>query len=410
MATTRSSAATQAIEWFDLARRRQVAVALRPEEARKPQRPLYPRGRRCAAGRAGRRDRLGHGDDAVARCCTRAMPVAEAARRQSERTGRRRRLPVRDPPAGDRRPPRADLLAGEAPAILARAHAALDAVHHWDTEALEAAVRQVAETAGVKLGQVAQPLRAALTGRRTSPGIFDVLVLLGRDESLGRIADQMAGLTGRTTDMTDTAKLSLDGKEFDYPVMSGTVGPDVVDIRKLYAQTGAFTYDPGFTSTASCQSKLTYIDGDEGVLLHRGYAIGELAEQSSFMEVALSAAERRTADAGRARHVHLHDHAATRWCTSSSRPSIAGSAATRIRWRSCAASSARCQRLLSRFDRHPRSAAAHDRVAPPDRQDADDRGDGVQVQRRPAVPLSRQFAELHRQFPADDLRRSGRAL
>ena len=81
------------------------------------------------------------------------------------------------------------------------------------------------------------------------------------------------------------ATVSLDGKDFDYPVMSGTVGPDVIDIRKLYAQTDNFTYDPGFTSTASCQSKLTYIDGDQGVLLHRGYPIGELAERSTFMEV-----------------------------------------------------------------------------------------------------------------------------
>jgi citrate synthase len=86
--------------------------------------------------------------------------------------------------------------------------------------------------------------------------------------------------------MSDAAKLSLGGKDFDYPVMSGSVGPDVIDIRKMYAQTDAFTYDPGFTSTASCQSKLTYIDGDAGTLLHRGYAIGELAEKSSFMEVA----------------------------------------------------------------------------------------------------------------------------
>jgi glutamyl-tRNA synthetase len=86
----------------------------------------------------------------------------------------------------------APLLAGEAPALLARLHAALDAVESWDTEVLEDAVRRVAEDAGVKLGQVAQPLRAALTGRRTSPGIFDVLDLLGRDESLGRIADRMA--------------------------------------------------------------------------------------------------------------------------------------------------------------------------------------------------------------------------
>lgn len=83
------------------------------------------------------------------------------------------------------------LLEGDAPALLARLHSALDAVHNWDTESTEAAVRQVAETAGVKLGQVAQPLRVALTGRKTSPGIFDVLVLLGREESLARIADQM---------------------------------------------------------------------------------------------------------------------------------------------------------------------------------------------------------------------------
>jgi glutamyl-tRNA synthetase len=89
-------------------------------------------------------------------------------------------------------PAAAELLGGEAPATLAATHAALDAVHHWDTEALEAAVRQVADERSLKLGQVAQPLRAALTGRKTSPGIFDVLVLLGREESLGRIADRMA--------------------------------------------------------------------------------------------------------------------------------------------------------------------------------------------------------------------------
>ena len=86
----------------------------------------------------------------------------------------------------------ASLVAGDAPALLARVHAALDAAESWDTEILEHAVRQVAEDAGVKLGQVAQPLRAALTGKRTSPGIFDVLAVLGRDESLGRIADRMA--------------------------------------------------------------------------------------------------------------------------------------------------------------------------------------------------------------------------
>ena len=85
----------------------------------------------------------------------------------------------------------APLLAGDARDVLARVHAALDALDRWDTEATENAVRQVADAAGVKLGAVAQPLRAALTGRRTSPGIFDVLDLLGREESLNRIADQI---------------------------------------------------------------------------------------------------------------------------------------------------------------------------------------------------------------------------
>jgi citrate synthase len=79
------------------------------------------------------------------------------------------------------------------------------------------------------------------------------------------------------------ATLSTGDHSIDVPVLTGTVGPSVLDIRKLYAQSGQFTYDPGFTSTAACESALTYIDGDEGVLLHRGYAIGELAEQSSFM-------------------------------------------------------------------------------------------------------------------------------
>jgi len=86
----------------------------------------------------------------------------------------------------------AGLLGDEAKALLTRLHTALDALESWDTEGLETAVREVADAAGVKLGAVAQPLRAALTGRKTSPGIFDVLDLLGRDESLGRIADQMA--------------------------------------------------------------------------------------------------------------------------------------------------------------------------------------------------------------------------
>ena len=75
------------------------------------------------------------------------------------------------------------------------------------------------------------------------------------------------------------------GKSYDFPVLEGSMGPRVVDIRSFYADTGMFTYDPGFTSTASCESGLTYIDGFEGVLAHRGYQIGELAEKSNYLEV-----------------------------------------------------------------------------------------------------------------------------
>jgi citrate synthase len=84
---------------------------------------------------------------------------------------------------------------------------------------------------------------------------------------------------------TKTAKLTIDDKTIELPILSGTTGPDVIDIRKLYAQSGLFTYDPGFTSTAACDSTITYIDGDEGVLLHRGYPIDQLAAQSHYLEV-----------------------------------------------------------------------------------------------------------------------------
>jgi citrate synthase len=85
--------------------------------------------------------------------------------------------------------------------------------------------------------------------------------------------------------MGDTAKVSIGSKTVELPVLKGTAGPEVVDVRKLYAEADVFTYDPGFTSTASCESKITFIDGDAGVLLHRGYPIDQLAENSSFLEV-----------------------------------------------------------------------------------------------------------------------------
>ncbi|SEK34515.1 citrate synthase [Roseovarius nanhaiticus] len=82
-----------------------------------------------------------------------------------------------------------------------------------------------------------------------------------------------------------TATLRIDGKEYEFPVHSPTAGPDVIDIRKLYGQAGVFTYDPGFTSTASCDSTITFIDGEKGELLHRGYPIDQLAEKSHYLEV-----------------------------------------------------------------------------------------------------------------------------
>ena len=88
--------------------------------------------------------------------------------------------------------------------------------------------------------------------------------------------------------MTDTSKekanLKLKDNQYDFDVHKGTIGPDVLDISKLYSQSGKFTYDPGFTSTANCKSTITYIDGEEGTLLYRGYPIDQLAEKGNYLE------------------------------------------------------------------------------------------------------------------------------
>jgi citrate synthase len=88
-----------------------------------------------------------------------------------------------------------------------------------------------------------------------------------------------------TNSIKKFASLTLDGKTYELPVLSPTSGPDVIDIRKLYAQANVFTYDPGFTSTASCNSTITFIDGAKGELLHRGYPIDQLASKSHYLEV-----------------------------------------------------------------------------------------------------------------------------
>lgn len=113
---------------------------------------------------------------------------------------------------------------------------------------------------------------------------------------------------------TPPAKINVGEKVIDLPILKGSLGPDVIDIRKLYAQSDAFTYDPGFTSTASCESKITFIDGDQGVLLHRGYPIDQLASQSNFLETCYlllhgelpSASEYETFENTITRHTMLH--------------------------------------------------------------------------------------------------------
>ncbi|HVY43530.1 MAG TPA: citrate synthase [Hyphomicrobiaceae bacterium] len=89
----------------------------------------------------------------------------------------------------------------------------------------------------------------------------------------------------KKSDASRAATLLINNKQTQMPVRSGTIGPDVVDVGRLYRDTGCFTYDPGFTSTANCSSKITYIDGDQGILLYRGYPIDQLADKSSFIEV-----------------------------------------------------------------------------------------------------------------------------
>jgi citrate synthase len=88
-----------------------------------------------------------------------------------------------------------------------------------------------------------------------------------------------------TNQAHQSAKLTIGDKTLDLPIYKGTIGPDVIDIRRLYSEGGVFTFDPGFTSTGSCESAITYIDGDKGELLYRGYPIEQLAEKSHFLEV-----------------------------------------------------------------------------------------------------------------------------
>ncbi len=115
--------------------------------------------------------------------------------------------------------------------------------------------------------------------------------------------------------MSAAGTFTFGDKTVDMPIRKGTIGPDVVDIGKLYNATGCFTLDPGFLSTASCESKITYIDGDEGVLLHRGYPIEQLADQGDFLETCYlllygelpTASQKADFDYRVTRHTMVHD-------------------------------------------------------------------------------------------------------
>ncbi len=125
----------------------------------------------------------------------------------------------------------------------------------------------------------------------------------------------MSGSTKRSVTIT----LEGSNKSSSLPLIDGTIGPAVFDIRKLYGDLGVFTYDPGYGATASCESKITYIDGDEGVLLYRGYPIEQLAERSDFLEVCYlllngdlpSTGERHEFELGVMRHTMLHEQLRT---------------------------------------------------------------------------------------------------
>ncbi|CAA2103449.1 MULTISPECIES: citrate synthase [Methylobacterium] len=115
--------------------------------------------------------------------------------------------------------------------------------------------------------------------------------------------------------MSATSTISVGDNQVDLPIKTGTIGPDVIDIGKLHAKTGMFTFDPGFTSTASCESKITYIDGDAGVLLYRGYPIEQIAEQGDFLETCYlmlfgelpTPAQKADFDYRVTRHTMVHD-------------------------------------------------------------------------------------------------------
>ena len=187
-----------------------------------------------------------------------------------------------------------------------------------------------------------------------------------------------------------TARLSIAGvaRPIDLPVLHGTVGPDVIDIAQL-AAAGLFTYDPGFVSTASCESAITYIDGDAGVLLYRGYPIEQLAEESDYLEVCYLLLNGELPDRSAEGRLRPHDHEPHDGARTTARLFDGFRRDAHPMAIMCGVTGALSAFYHDSLD-IDNPDASQDHGAPPDCKDADARGDELQIFDRPAVHVSAQ--------------------
>ena len=205
--------------------------------------------------------------------------------------------------------------------------------------------------------------------------------------------------------ITDNAS----GESVECEVLEGIHGRPVLDIRSLPSKLGYFTYDPGFASTASCSSTITYIDGQEGVLLYRGYPIEQLAEHSNFLEICYLLLYGELPDRARwhefnaaiRRHTMVHE-GIRRFIAGYQHDAPPDGDARRHRGSALD--------LLSRHPRHERPRASGARRDPHDREAPLHRRRLLQVQHRPALHVPHQLARLRGEFPPDDVRGPGRAV
>ncbi len=210
-------------------------------------------------------------------------------------------------------------------------------------------------------------------------------------------------------DSTASLTFSDGSPSVTFPILKGTIGPDVIDIRTLYGKTGKFTYDPGFLSTASCNSTITYIDGDKGELLYRGYPIEELAVKCDFLETCylllyadLPNVKQKTEFVGRVIHHTMVNEQMQFFMRGFRRDAHPMAVLTGL--------VGALVGVLSRFDEPARCPSARHLGNPPDREAADAGRDVVQVHGRPAVHVPAQRPVVRRELHADDVRHAVRGL